>query len=81
MRIATHRHQNRRAAGRLSPDGRALGAHALGAEEERRGALAPAGLGIGFNPPTHLPPGDVVRIEIAGIGAPENPVVAFREAT
>ena len=40
MRIATYRHQNRRAVGRLSPDGLALEAFALGAEEERRGALA-----------------------------------------
>jgi hypothetical protein len=40
MRIATYRHQNRRALGRLPPDGRALELHALGAEEERRGALA-----------------------------------------
>jgi hypothetical protein len=39
MRIATYRHQNRRAVGRLSPDGQALEAFALGAEEERRGAL------------------------------------------
>ena len=40
MRIATYRHQNRRAVGRLSRDGVALEAFALGAEEERRGALA-----------------------------------------
>src|SRR5215469_656394 len=40
MRIATYRHQNRRAVGRLSPDGQALEAFALGTEEERRGALA-----------------------------------------
>jgi 2-keto-4-pentenoate hydratase/2-oxohepta-3-ene-1,7-dioic acid hydratase in catechol pathway len=40
----------------------------------------PAGVGIGFNPPKYLRPGDVVRIEIAGIGVLENPVAAFREA-
>ena len=40
----------------------------------------PAGVGIGFNPPRYLRPGDVVRIEIAGIGVLENPVAAFREA-
>jgi 2-keto-4-pentenoate hydratase/2-oxohepta-3-ene-1,7-dioic acid hydratase in catechol pathway len=61
MRIATYRHQNRRAPGRLSPDGRALE-------------------GIGFNQPKYLRPGDVVRIEIAGIGLLENPVAAFGEA-
>ncbi len=40
----------------------------------------PAGVGIGFNPPKYLRAGDVVRIEIAGIGVLENPVAAFREA-
>jgi 2-keto-4-pentenoate hydratase/2-oxohepta-3-ene-1,7-dioic acid hydratase in catechol pathway len=40
----------------------------------------PAGVGIGFNPPKYLRPGDVVRIEIAGIGVLENPVALFREA-
>ena len=40
----------------------------------------PAGVGIGFNPPKYLRPGDVVRIEIAGIGVLENPVARFREA-
>jgi len=34
----------------------------------------PAGVGIGFNPPKYLQPGDNVRIEIAGIGVLENPV-------
>jgi 2-keto-4-pentenoate hydratase/2-oxohepta-3-ene-1,7-dioic acid hydratase in catechol pathway len=36
----------------------------------------PAGVGIGFKPPKYLAPGDVARIEIAGIGVLEN---AFRE--
>lgn len=40
----------------------------------------PAGVGIGFNPPKYLRPGDVVRIEIGGIGVLENPVAPFREA-
>ena len=40
----------------------------------------PAGVGIGYNPPRYLNPGDVVRIEIDGIGVLENPVAAFREA-
>jgi 2-keto-4-pentenoate hydratase/2-oxohepta-3-ene-1,7-dioic acid hydratase in catechol pathway len=40
----------------------------------------PAGVGIGFDPPRYLRPGDVVRIEIAGIGVLENPVASFREA-
>jgi 2-keto-4-pentenoate hydratase/2-oxohepta-3-ene-1,7-dioic acid hydratase in catechol pathway len=35
----------------------------------------PAGVGIGFEPPKYLLPGDVVRIEIGGIGALENPFV------
>ncbi len=34
----------------------------------------PAGVGIGFNPPKYLEPGDVVRLEIDGIGVLENPV-------
>jgi 2-keto-4-pentenoate hydratase/2-oxohepta-3-ene-1,7-dioic acid hydratase in catechol pathway len=32
----------------------------------------PAGVGMGFSPPKWLGPGDVVRIEIDGIGAIEN---------
>ena len=35
----------------------------------------PAGVGIGFNPPRYLKNGDVVRIEIGGIGALENKIV------
>ena len=35
----------------------------------------PAGVGAGFSPPRYLTDGDVVRIEIAGIGALSNPVV------
>lgn len=34
----------------------------------------PAGVGIGFDPPRFLKGGDVVRIEIDGIGVLENPV-------
>lgn len=34
----------------------------------------PAGVGIGFKPPKYLESGDVVKIEIAGIGVLENPV-------
>jgi 2-keto-4-pentenoate hydratase/2-oxohepta-3-ene-1,7-dioic acid hydratase in catechol pathway len=34
----------------------------------------PVGVGIGFNPPVFLKPGDVVRIEVPGIGVLENPV-------
>ncbi|MEO8654425.1 MAG: fumarylacetoacetate hydrolase family protein [Ramlibacter sp.] len=34
----------------------------------------PVGVGIGFKPPKYLKPGDVVRIEIGGIGVLENPV-------
>jgi 2-keto-4-pentenoate hydratase/2-oxohepta-3-ene-1,7-dioic acid hydratase in catechol pathway len=35
----------------------------------------PAGVGIGFNPPRYLKNGDVVRIEIGGIGVLENQIV------
>lgn len=35
----------------------------------------PAGVGIGFTPPRYLKPGDVVRIELAGIGVLENPFI------
>jgi len=34
----------------------------------------PVGVGIGFTPPRYLKPGDVVRVEIDGIGVLENPV-------
>ena len=34
----------------------------------------PAGVGIGFTPPRFLKPGDIVRIEVPGIGVLENPV-------
>jgi 2-keto-4-pentenoate hydratase/2-oxohepta-3-ene-1,7-dioic acid hydratase in catechol pathway len=36
----------------------------------------PAGVGIGFDPPRYLQPGDTVRIEIPPIGVLENPVAA-----
>ncbi|HSV23519.1 MAG TPA: fumarylacetoacetate hydrolase family protein [Xanthobacteraceae bacterium] len=35
----------------------------------------PAGVGIGFDPPRYLGPGDVVKISISGIGELTNPVV------
>ena len=35
----------------------------------------PVGVGIGFNPPKYLKSGDVVKVEIHGIGAIENPVM------
>ncbi len=35
----------------------------------------PAGVGMGFDPPRYLKHGDVVRVEIDGIGTLENPVV------
>jgi 2-keto-4-pentenoate hydratase/2-oxohepta-3-ene-1,7-dioic acid hydratase in catechol pathway len=34
----------------------------------------PVGVGIGFKPPKYLQPGDVVKMEIDGIGVIENPV-------
>jgi len=36
----------------------------------------PAGVGMGFDPPKWLRPGDAVRIEIEGVGVLENPVEA-----
>ena len=36
----------------------------------------PPGVGIGFDPPRYLAPGDEVKIEIGGIGALANPVEA-----
>lgn len=41
----------------------------------------PAGVGLGMTPPTFLRDGDVVRIEIEGIGALENTVRAPARAT
>ncbi len=35
----------------------------------------PVGVGIGFKPPVFLKQGDVVRVEVAGIGVLENPVL------
>lgn len=35
----------------------------------------PAGVGMGMRPPTYLKAGDVMRIEIDGIGVLENTVV------
>ncbi len=37
----------------------------------------PAGVGIGFKPPKYMVPGDVVRVEVSGIGTLENPVEAY----
>ncbi len=39
----------------------------------------PAGVGIGFDPPRYLKKGDVVRVEIDGLGALENPVEEARQ--
>jgi len=41
----------------------------------------PAGVGIAMKPPRLLKPGDVVRIEIEGIGALENPVIDEPDGT
>ncbi len=38
------------------------------------------GVGLSFDPPKFLAPGDVVRIEIEGIGAIENTVVQEQAA-
>ena len=34
----------------------------------------PEGVGIGFDPPRYLAPGDTVRVSITGLGALENPI-------
>jgi 2-keto-4-pentenoate hydratase/2-oxohepta-3-ene-1,7-dioic acid hydratase in catechol pathway len=39
----------------------------------------PAGVGIGFTPPRYLVPGDLMRIEIGGIGVLENEMVEFQD--
>jgi len=36
----------------------------------------PAGVGVGFDPPRYLVPGDTVRVEVDAIGTLQNPVVA-----
>jgi 2-keto-4-pentenoate hydratase/2-oxohepta-3-ene-1,7-dioic acid hydratase in catechol pathway len=41
----------------------------------------PSGVGIARNPPLLLQAGDIVRIEIEGIGTLENPVIDEPEAT
>ena len=38
----------------------------------------PAGVGLGFDPPRYLVAGDVMRLEIDGIGTLENTVAAYR---
>jgi 2-keto-4-pentenoate hydratase/2-oxohepta-3-ene-1,7-dioic acid hydratase in catechol pathway len=40
----------------------------------------PAGVGMSYDPPRWLEPGDVVRIDIDGVGTLHNPVVAEPEA-
>ena len=39
----------------------------------------PAGVGVAMRPPRLLGVGDVVRVEIEGLGALENPIVAEPE--
>lgn len=41
----------------------------------------PTGAGVRFEPPRFLKAGDVLRIEVSGIGSLQNPVVAEQEAT
>jgi 2,4-diketo-3-deoxy-L-fuconate hydrolase len=38
----------------------------------------PAGVGLGFNPPVYLKPGDVVELGIDGLGASKQQVIAYR---
>lgn len=39
----------------------------------------PAGVGLGFDPPKYMKPGDVIRCEIEGIGVLENTVISSAE--
>ena len=39
----------------------------------------PGGVGVGRNPPTFLVPGDVVEVEVEGIGAVRNPIISRAE--
>lgn len=41
----------------------------------------PAGVGAGFDPPKYLVPGDRFRVEIEGVGAIENEIVAEQKRT
>ncbi len=41
----------------------------------------PVGVGIGFDPPRFLRPGDIVEVSIDGVGSIRNPVVADRGTT
>jgi 2-keto-4-pentenoate hydratase/2-oxohepta-3-ene-1,7-dioic acid hydratase in catechol pathway len=34
----------------------------------------PKGVGIGFDPPRYLQPGDVVEVEVEGVGSLTNPI-------
>ena len=37
----------------------------------------PAGVGLGFNPPVYLKPGDVVELGIDGLGTSKQPVISY----
>lgn len=37
----------------------------------------PAGVGLGFNPPVYLKPGDIVELGIDGLGTSKQPVIAY----
>ena len=38
----------------------------------------PPGVGLGFKPPVYLKDGDVMQLEIEGLGRQTQPVVAYR---
>jgi 2-keto-4-pentenoate hydratase/2-oxohepta-3-ene-1,7-dioic acid hydratase in catechol pathway len=38
----------------------------------------PAGVGLGFNPPIYLKPGDVVELGIEGLGTQKQKVMAYQ---
>ncbi|MBV8104839.1 MAG: hypothetical protein JO223_09500 [Hyphomicrobiales bacterium] len=77
MKIATFRVGGERRVGLVDERRQSVAPFDVPVAEALLGVLAPAGVGIGFKPPKYVVPGDVVRIEISGIGVLEN---EFREA-
>ncbi|MEZ5652794.1 MAG: fumarylacetoacetate hydrolase family protein [Burkholderiaceae bacterium] len=45
------------------------------AARRHRSRGTPVGVGIGFNPPRYLRAGDIMRVEISGLGVLDNTVV------
>lgn len=41
--------------------------------------LTPTGAGVRFDPPRFLKAGDVLRVDVSGVGSLQNPVVAEQD--